>query len=181
MKYISIRIDKWNGTTASGAPCKSQTEIDNYIDSYNLNVIVSLSYYDFDDYEEPIKYYIDTKFSFNLISGFTNMADIYVQQNHAEQSDSIFQFQPSVIENNFINVETFVSNLYRQNGDGMIFQFNLIKDSKSVTYQRSVLTFLDWCGFIGGVNEILHLAGMLIVSSVSDKFLYLVFYLFYIK
>ena len=43
------------------------------------------------------------------------------------------------------------------------------KDPKSISYQRSVLTFLDCCGLIGGVNEILHLAGMLIISSTSSK------------
>ena len=31
------------------------------------------------------------------------------------------------------------------------------------------MTFLDWCGLIGGVNEILHLAGMLIVSPYFGK------------
>ena len=65
---------------------------------------MSLTYYDFDDYEDPIKHYIDTKIYFNLISGFTKQADIYVQQNYAEQSDSIFQFQPSAIENSFIKI-----------------------------------------------------------------------------
>ena len=31
------------------------------------------------------------------------------------------------------------------------------------------MTFLDCCGFIGGVNEILRLFGMLIVSSISGR------------
>ena len=45
----------------------------------------------------------------------------------------------------------------------------LVKDPKSITYQRSVLTFLDCCGLVGGVNEILNLAGMFVVSFVSGK------------
>ena len=130
---------------------------------------MSLSYFDFDDYENPIKHYIDTKIYFKLVSGFTKQADIYVQQNQAEQSDSIFQFQPSTTESNFINVETYVPNLYLENKGEVVFRSYFIKDSKSITYQRSVLTFLDWWGFIGGVNEILHLAGMLVVSLVSGK------------
>ena len=83
---------------------------------------MSLSYFDFDDYDNPIKHYIDTKMYFTLISGFTKQADIYVQQNHAEQNDSIFQFQPSVIENNFINVETYVTNLSKEDNGEVIFR-----------------------------------------------------------
>ena len=60
-------------------------------------------------------------------------------------------------------------NIAKESKDGTIFQIYFIKDSKSITYQRSVLTFLDWWGFIGGVNEVLHLAGMLLVSLVSGK------------
>ena len=140
-----------------------------YINSNGFIILVSQSYFDFDDYEDPIKHYIDTKIYFKLVPGFTKQVEIYVQQNHAEQSDSIFQFQPSTTESSFINVETYVPNLYLENKDEIIFRSYFIKDSKSITYQRSVLTFLDWWGFIGGVNEVLHLAGMLIVSFVSGK------------
>ena len=71
MNYVYIRIAKWSGTTSNGVPCKNQTEIDQYINSNSLLTIVSLAYYDFDDYEDPIKYYIDTKMYFTLVSGFT--------------------------------------------------------------------------------------------------------------
>ena len=111
MKYISIKISKWNGTTSSGVPCKMQYEINDYIDTYSPKIIVSQSYYDFDDYKDPIKHYIDTKMLFKLISEFTIESNIYVQENHAEQRDSIFQFQPSAIENSFIKyiIEYLVS------------------------------------------------------------------------
>ena len=92
-----------------------------------------------------------------------------MRNNYAEQSDSIFQFQPSSNKNSFINIEDYVTNLKKEDKNGTVFLINYIKDSKSITYQRSVLTFLDWCGFIGGVNEVLHLAGMLIVSSLSGR------------
>ena len=62
----------------------------------------------------------------------------------------------------------------------MVFRAFFSKDSRSVTYQRSVLTFLDCCGFIGGVNEILHLFGMLLVSSISGKsFIYSILSMLY--
>ena len=125
--------------------------------------------YDFDDYDNPIKDFIDTKFYYNLQSGVTKEADIYVRQNFAEQSDSIFQLQSSSSESNFINVEDSLQKVRNADNNGTVFQIIFLKDSKSITYRRSVLTFLDCCGLIGGVNEILNLAGMFVVSFVSGK------------
>ena len=125
--------------------------------------------YDFDDYDNPIKDFIDTKFYYNLQSGVTKEADIYVRQNFAEQSDSIFQLQSSSSESNFINVEDSLQKVRNADNNGTVFQLYFLKDSKSITYRRSVLTFLDCCGLIGGVNEILNLAGMFVVSFVSSK------------
>ena len=105
--------------------------------------IVSLAYYDFDDYEDPVKYFIDTKMYFTLVSGFTKVVNAYVRNNYAEQSDSIFQFQPSSNKNSFINIEDYVTNLKKDDKNETVFLINYIKDSKSITYQRSVLTFLD--------------------------------------
>ena len=125
--------------------------------------------YDFDDYDNPIKEFIDTKFYYHLQSGVTKESDIYVRQNFAEQSDSIFQLQSSSSESNFISVEDSLQKARNAENNGTVFQIFFLKDSKSITYQRSVLTFLDCCGLIGGVNEILHITGMLIVSFVSSK------------
>ena len=87
---------------------KNETEINDYIDNSSLIVLVSSSYFDFDDYENPIKSYIDTKFYYNLDSSFTKTADIYVRKSFAEQSDSIFQFQPSSSQSSFISAEDSV-------------------------------------------------------------------------
>ena len=55
----------------------------------SLNIFISSAFFDFDDYDNPIKDFIDTKFYYNLASGFTKAVNIYVRQNSAEQSDSI--------------------------------------------------------------------------------------------
>ena len=103
-----------------------------------------------------------------MASSFTKVYDLFVRESFVEDSNSIFQLQPSNTVSSFISVENFNVN-FRKEIDDMVFQAFIAKDPKSVTYQRSVLTFLDCCGFIGGVNEVLHLFGMLIVSSISGK------------
>ena len=131
-------------------------------------MFVCTTYFDFDDYSQPIKYFIDDQFYFELTSGFTKSNQIYVRENIVDDSNSIFQIQQSSNKTNFISVEHF-DIFFRKEINNTVFRSAITKDSKSVSYQRSVLTFLDCCGFIGGVNEILHLFGMLIVSSISGK------------
>ena len=86
-----------------------------------------------------------------------------------ERKDSIFQFQPLMLKSKFISLEDNITSKRKIRNDNVIIQLTFVKDQKTVSYQRTVLTFLDWWGLIGGINEILHLAGMLIVSSLSGK------------
>ena len=87
-------------------------------------------------------YFINDQFFYTAHSQFTKEIDIFVRENFAEQSDSIFQFQPSTTQNNFINVENANVN-FRKIDPNKIFNFHFLKDPKSITFQRSVLTFLD--------------------------------------
>ena len=40
-----------------GVPCKSDAEINSYINKISLNIFTSSAYFDFDDYDNPIKDY----------------------------------------------------------------------------------------------------------------------------
>ena len=114
-----------------------------------------------------------------MTSGFTKVYQLFVRENIADDSNSIYQLQPSSSETKFISVENYNVN-FRKEVNNMIFRWFFTLDPKSVTYQRTVLTFLDCWGFIGGVNEVIHLFGMLIVSSISGKsFVYSILLMLY--
>ena len=132
-------------------------------------MLISSAYYDFDNYSQSVKHFIDDRYYFNFISGFTIETDVYVRENTFEQSDSIYRYDSSGEQGSFVSVETFTETPRKQDADGTVFQILFLKDQKFVNYERTVLSFLDCCGFIGGVNEILHLAGMLVVSLVSKR------------
>ena len=104
-----------------------------------------------------------------MVPDMIEVVDIYVRENSVERKDSIFQFQPSTLKSKFISLEDSMLDRRKIRNDGVVIKVSFVKDQKTVSYQRTVLTFFDWCGLIGGINEILHLAGMLIVSSLSGK------------
>ena len=90
--HIIVEYTKWVGTNAKGVPCKSDTEINNYIDNLSISIMISSAYFDFEDYNDPIKYYVDDHFYYNFMSGFTVSSEISVRQNFVELSDSIFNY-----------------------------------------------------------------------------------------
>ena len=88
----------------------------------SINVFISSAYYDFDDYDNSVKNFIENKFYSNIASNFTIESDIFLRDNSSEQNDSIFQLQPSSSLNNFISVEDVVKNFRRENPTGEVFR-----------------------------------------------------------
>ena len=167
--YFDFRIFRWSGTDSNGNPWKSDAEIDAAIDSTNIVVIVVNSYFDFNDFVQPIKTFLDDQFYYNLISGFTKYVDLYIRQNTVERKDSIFRYEPVGISSSFYSIETAFEKIRRIKNDNCAFALTFYKDSRTINYDRSVFSFLDWWGLIGGVNEILAIAGQLIVGLFSGK------------
>ena len=118
---IYITYSKWTGTNSNGVPCKSEAEINSYIDNLSLSVIFSSAYYDFDDYNDPIKYYIDDQFFFTFMSGFTVRADFSVRENLVDQMDNVFSYQKIGEQSSFINVESFQQGLKKEDEYRQVF------------------------------------------------------------
>ena len=79
-------------------------------------------------------------------------------------------YQTLSSDDSFVSIESF-QNVLKKEYKNKLFVATFRRDSKSITYQRTVMSFLDVCGLIGGVNEILRLVGSFIVSSISGKIL----------
>ena len=64
MRFISIVLKRWQG---SG--WKSTADIDNAINKVVFSIMILNSYMDFNDYENPVKSYIDDRITSNLEPG----------------------------------------------------------------------------------------------------------------
>ena len=160
--YFDLKIKRCTGTDSKGNPWKNESEIDTALDSTFVQLAIINNYFDFNDYSMPIKSYLSDELYYELVSGFTKRIDINIRQNTAEQKDSIFRYEPYGIQSSFISFDTVYEKFYRVNQDKLVLAISFYKDSKSTEYQRSVFSFLDCCGLIGGANEILNVSGKLI-------------------
>ena len=79
-------------------------------------------------------------------------------------------YQTLSSDDSFVSIESF-QNVLKKESNSRLFVATFRRDPKSITYQRTVMSFLDVCGLIGGVNEIYRLVGSFLVSSISGKIL----------
>ena len=66
-------------------------------------MVVINTYYNFDDYNNPVKTYFDDQFYYDFVAGYEKDADVYVRQESVEQKDSFFRYTPKGDESNFIS------------------------------------------------------------------------------
>ncbi|CAI2379631.1 unnamed protein product [Moneuplotes crassus] len=171
-KYFELNINRCNYVT-SGVVCNTDEEINNIIQNTDLNIYQGNIYFDFDDYEQPIETYLDDRFFFTLIPGFTKTNLIKIQKNEAEIQDDYLAYLPGGTNKEFITLERFDQRL---SIEGAVFpniiSFKFIKDSHSKSYERGVFTLREVIGSVGGLMGIFICLGGIIVNIFSSKLFY---------
>lgn len=174
---MHITLEKCNSTTlALISPlliCHSDTEISDALNNAQLNIIVANSYLDFSDYGTPIKQITDDQNTFTIVDGFQKLIRLYVKYNTAELSDNIFNYGiGGTDQRDFYSLEkTYVDLKPLTTGDDTLMYVVFAIDAEEDSYSRSVFTFLDLTGQVGGLQEIFNIAGALIVGFFTEKLL----------
>ena len=71
-EYFALSISKCEGASWAG-------DIDDKIKYMNVDIAVANTFFDFDDFEDPIKTYIDDRLYYDLLPGFGIANIAYVQ------------------------------------------------------------------------------------------------------
>ena len=77
-KYFEFNINKCDNATSS-VVCATPAQINAVQENLGIALYVVNSYFDFDDYNNPVKTYIDDRFFYNLIPGFTKFSAVKIQ------------------------------------------------------------------------------------------------------
>ena len=124
------------------------------------------SYFDFEDYDQPIKTYIDDRFFFSLMTSITRNFLAYVKTNEAETLDDFLNYSPQGKESSFISIDRISQDIQESE---TIVSVRFAKDPRTDSYDRSVFSLLDALGNIGGLNEVLQVSCGLIISIFSGR------------
>ncbi|CAI2384266.1 unnamed protein product [Moneuplotes crassus] len=176
VSYFSFRITRCNNATST-VTCQSNTTINSILKKVQIRVYIVNTYFDFEDYDNPIKTYLDGRFLYDIMPGFSQNIGIRLQKNEAEIQDDYLAFAPGGDSKEFIGIDTAIERLAtEENYDGDLLNVVFTKDSSSKSYERSVFTVLEAFGNIGGLLEIFTIVGGLIVSLFAERlFFYTIF------
>lgn len=136
-----------------------------------VQAFILSTYFDYNDYKSPIKTYVGDMDFFGLMNGYTRTFQVKVQQNMATTADDLIYNQYSTTEY-FYSVENKISNMFKpyESGDLLVFYFTL--DRFSNNYERTVFSFIDMLGILGGLFGLMIMLGSFFVTYFSDKIFY---------
>ena len=154
-----------NLTKCRGNGWKSDAEINYFIASHVVEIAMISSYFDVNDYDNPVHSYLQDTNLYSLIPAFSQKILYKIQLNQLSLGDGIYFGSQGIQEDlEFYSIERSSSVMSALEVDYTFIQILITLDQKVNQYQRTVYSFLDLFGFIGGVFQIFELMGGFVVN-----------------
>lgn len=168
-RYLYIKVMKCDSTKR--ADCKSEADIDTWIDQAQVSLYYNNFYFDSDDYVNPVKKYIDDKLWFSIMPAIRKDADVFVRQNTYSLQDGYFQIGGE-------DTGTFMSVSGQREtiddyeiGDQKMIRVYFRIDPILTEYNRQVYSSGDLLAQVGGVFSFLQGIGAVLVFIFSERLL----------
>ena len=125
------------------------------------------SYLDFNDFDTPVKSYVDDRATSYSLKSFTKYTKVFAKLNKATLNDDYFKLRSA-------STKEFFSTEKIQNDIGSIdtkvaLQALILLDSSRGIYQRTVFSILDLTGTLGGIFGLLTSFCGTVVTLISTQ------------
>ena len=87
MNYQIIQVNLYK---CEGVGCKSDAEIDDIVNTHNIDIEVISTYFDFNNYDNPIQHFLQDLNIVALTPNLSQYVNYYVRENTATLNDNIF-------------------------------------------------------------------------------------------
>ena len=168
---IRLEIAKCQNSTVNGNHCKTEEQIEAVIHSGYIDISLVNSYFDFDDYETPIKRYLSSTNNLFLTNdNNTQWFDSFLKQNEALTSDGRFYGEPFKSKKFYAITNTVYKIIPPTNlTEGVLAYITFGMARESEKYERNAYTFVSMVGFLGGLSDSLFFLGFVLVSLTQSK------------
>lgn len=139
------------------------------IEGMSFQIVMINSYFDSNDFVNPVKHYIDSSLYDYIMFDFTKQYDIYMTHNTAETQDSQFSFFGGSKIYNFLSLDKFHQYFRYYDPDFNILTFTFFLSNKTNISYRSSLTIFDILGITGGFSSVLMLIFGTFVNFIVRK------------
>ena len=167
-QYVEIKFKKCENSSESDIVCQSKEAIDQASQSLYATIYIVNAYFDFNEYDEPIRNYLQDGLEYDLFNDFTSNVKLYFQENQVNSQDSYLSVTSEGQESSFISLADSRSTI-RPTNESEIMRINFLKSNQHTTIERSVFTLLDLLGILGGIFGALTAGGGLIINIISDR------------
>jgi hypothetical protein len=168
-RYLYVKVVKCDGK--KNPSCKTDTEIDKYLDQAQVNMFYTNFYFDSDDYEQPIKRFIDDKIWFKIMPKFRLDADMFVRRNYLKLQDDYVQITGEK-EGMFISISGQRETIDDYEvGDQKLVRIYFRIDPVVEYYERQIYSTGDLLAQVGGIFSFLKTIGAVLVFIFSERLL----------
>ena len=141
--------------------------------THSIELAIISSYLDFEDYDNPVHYYLQDLNVFTMTPLLSQKVEYQVKQNKVTLNDNIWLgAQGWQTETQFYSSECKQVYLSDFDQDKSFIRFFFILDPQINQYTRTVYSFLDMFGFIGGLYGMFKTFGFFIVNYLAIKQFY---------
>ena len=153
---IQVSLSKWTGSN-----WKNDAEIDKVLSSIYIDFQVLSTYFDFNDFVNPVKSYLQDSNDIPIIKNMSTFVSYNVQINEVyDNSNIVFGSQAFGSKFNFYSAEKSDTVFDEFSQDDLEYiNINFILDRKVNQYFRSSYSFWDMLGYIGGIYGLIKALG----------------------
>ncbi|CAI2363116.1 unnamed protein product [Moneuplotes crassus] len=142
LKTVQIKVRRCVNETS--VICKSKEEIEAKARDLTVTFIVSSKYFDFDDFETPIKRVVDDQFIFKMSSGLKKFSELYVKRSTVALSDSLLPLGEDK-EDSFLTIDNYQKDQEtRDMSDPIFIDLEIRQDLVVDSYERRVYSIPDF-------------------------------------
>ena len=147
--YLEIRLFKCRQDV--NASCQDNATVDAFFNPLELSMAYVNSYFDFSDFINPIKYFIDDNLFFTLESARVKFANMYIMKGETNLEDDLFQLQsnPLGVFPTVVDIDKYDDTYDDTNG--CIAEMYVRFDPKYNMYKRQIYSITDVLKDVGGL------------------------------
>ena len=120
------------------------------------------TFFNFNDYGNPVNSYIDSQFFWDIAPGFRKKTDIYIRKDEANLQDDVIQLFTTRSLDFYSIVKSKESFELEDSTSGEIVDVFFRYDEDYDVYERRIYSFWDFLGQIGGLEQSLLIIGSFI-------------------
>ena len=164
---FSIYLKRCNSKLSD--TCRSPEEIDDFIERTMINRYYNTHYFDMNGYENDAKIVrnkLERKTT-ALIADQATLDSYILQKNRIESEEEYLNLGFSLKELEFYSMTYSPMTQRSKEGANYVFKLNFAMNQDQVIYERSIYTFWDLAGDVGGLFDFLKLVGFQLTTFIS--------------